>query len=255
MPETYFDPGDKAIYGTFNEEYAELLRRLQMGFSAVQSEHKMMDAGGSGVNYVRFVSQPDADDTVTIDDRVYCFDPTGGAPPYDEAVAIGGSVEETIDNLAAVVDAYDAGGERHIRAINGDAEVLLLIASWAGADSDFPLEESTGDVRMIAGSSNAKSAVDPKQRLVSTAQYYVTSKDVATLATGGEVPIVACQTPDTPVFGSVIILRGGNLNVVPLSLDIGWSIRQVTGDLWVGSVQDSGPVLADGDALLVTVWT
>jgi hypothetical protein len=255
MTEPYFDPPDKAIYGTFQAEYAELLRRLDLGFNAVQTEYKMMDSGGSGVNYVRFDAQPNADDTVTVDGLVYCFDPTGGVP-YDVEVAIGGSVGETLGNLGDAVEANQ--GEiptRPIRAIDGAGDVLLLAASWNGADSDFPLEESTGGVRLAVGSANAKSAADPKQRLVTTALYYITDEDVTTLAAGGEVPIVCCQSGEQPVFGSAIILRGGNLNVVPMTLQIGWSIRQVTGDLWVGSVQDSGAILANGDALLVTIWT
>lgn len=256
MTENYFDPGDKAVYGTFNDEYADLLRRLQIGFSNVQTEYKMMDAGGSGVNYLRFDAQPDPDDTVTIDGLVYCFDPTGGAPPYDVEVAIGFDIGETLGNLGTAVEANQGShATRPIRAIDGAGDVLLLAASWAGADSDFPLEESTGGVRLAAGSANARSAADPKQRLVSTALYYITDEDVTTLAAGGEVPIVCCQSAEQPVFGSAIILRGGNLNVVPMTLQIGWSIRQVTGDLWVGSVQDAGAILANGDALLVTIWT
>jgi len=255
MAEAYFNAPDKSVYGTWNDEYADLLRRLQIGFTAVQDENKMMDAGGSGVNYVRFDAQPDPDDTVTVDGLIYCFDPTE-AVPYDVAVVIGGSVGESLGNLGTAVE--ENQGEiptRPIRAIDGAGDVLLLAASWNGADSDFPLEESTGGVRLAVGSANAKSAADPKQRLVSTALYYITDEDVTTLAAGGEVPIVCCQSGEQPVFGSAIILRGGNLNVVPMTLQIGWSVRQVTGDLWVGSVQDSGAILANGDALLVTIWT
>jgi hypothetical protein len=255
MTDQYFNVPDKAIYGTFQAEYAELLRRLDLGFNAVQSEYKLMDAGGSGVNYVRFDAQPDPDDTVTVDGVVYCFDPTGGVE-YDVAVVIGGSVGESLSNLGDAVEATQGGlGERNIRAIDGAGDVLLLAASWNGADSDFPLEESTGGVRMEAGSANAKSATDPKQRLVTTSQYLVSDEDVTTLAAGGEVPIACCQTTEEPVFGSAIILRGGNLNVVPMTLQIGWSIRQVADDLWVGSVQDGGAILANGDYLLVTIWT
>jgi len=255
MAEAYFTAPDTAIYGTFQQEYAELLRRLTLGFNNVQIESKMMDAGGSGVNYVRFAAQPDPDDTVTIDGLVYCFDPTGGVP-YDVEVEIGVDVGETLGNLGMAVEANQGEhATRPIRAIDGMGDVLLLAASWNGADSDFPLEESTGGARLIAGSSDAKSAADPRQRLVTTSMYYITDTDVATLAAGGEVPICCCQSPDTPVFGSAIILRGGNLNVVPMTLAIGWSVRQVAGDLWVGSVQDSGPILASGDALLVTIWT
>lgn len=255
MTEQYFDTPDKAIYGTFQDEYADLLRRLQVGFSNVQSEYKLMDSGGSGVNYVRFDAQPDPDDTVTIDGVVYCFDPTE-AVPYDVAVVIGVDVGETIVNFVDAVEQYYGGtGARLIRAIDGQGDVVLLAASWNGADSNFPVEESTGGARLVVGANNAQTAADPKQRLVTTAQYTISDKDVATLAAGGEVPICCCQSPDTPVFGSAIVLRGGNLNVVPMTLAIGWSVRQVVGDLWVGSVQDSGPVFASGDMLLVTIWT
>jgi len=288
MTVPYFTPEDKSIYGTFADEYQRLLDNIASGFANVGSEEKMMDAGGAGVGYVHFLSQPDAEDAIMIDGQIYRY--FQGSPPrpprppwrppwrpiprprepflpreilpreipsgeFDVGIIIGNDVEQTIDRTAAAIEGNIYTGVRGIRAVNGAGPVLLLAARWAGADSNFPIEESTGGVRMVVGEGEARSAATPRQRKVVTCNYAMNGRDIAALAAPCEIPIMCCIASTSPQFGGAILLRGMGLNVVPFTTDVGFGVRQIGDELWIITIHDLGGVIQEGDAMLVTAWT
>ncbi len=288
MTRRYYTLPDKAIRGNLIDDMQADRLALFMAFEDVQDEQKLMDTGGAGVNYIHFLDQPNAGDRFMVDDMIYQFfaslpfplprppwrppwfppiEPRPivilrdivprEIPPdvFDVGILIGSSVEQTIDRAAAAIENNIYTGVRGIRALNGLGPVLLLAARWSAADSNFGVEESTGGVRMVVGEANARSAANPRQRKVTTVNYQINDRDIAALLAGCEIPILCCLSAEQPQFGSAIILRGGGLNVVPFTEDIGWGVRQISDELFIATVTDAGGVIQSGDSLLVTVWT
>ncbi len=284
----YYAPTDKTVRGNLLDDLQADKEAIAAAFEGVQDEEKMMDAGGAGVGYIHFLTQPNAEDAFSVDGQIYRF--FTGSPPrpprppwrppwrpiprprepflpreilpreippdeFDVGIIIGLTVEETIDHAAAAIEGNIYTGVRGIRAVNGAGPVLLLAARWAGADSNFPIEESTAGVRMVVGESEARSAAEPRQRKVVTCNYAMNDRDIAALATPCEIPIMCCIASTAPQFGGAIILRGMGLNVVPFTADIGFGVRQIGDELWIITVHDLGGVILEGDSMLVTAWT
>lgn len=284
----YYVPTDKTVRGNLLDDLQADKEAIAAGFEGVQDEEKMMDAGGAGVGYIHFLSQPEPEDAFMVDGQIYRFfvgsPPRPPRPPwrppwrpiplprepflpreilpreippdeFDVGIIIGLTVEETIDHAADAIEGNIYTGVRGIRAVNGAGPVLLLAARWAGADSNFPIEESTGGVRMVVGESEARSAATPRQRKVVTCNYAMNGRDIAALAAPCEIPIMCCIASTPPQFGGAILLRGMGLSVVPLTTDVGFGVRQIGDELWIVTVHDLGGIILEGDALLVTAWT
>lgn len=286
----YYIPTDKTVRGNFLDDLQADKEAIAAGFESVQNEEKMMDAGGAGVDYIHFLTQPNAEDAFMVDGQIYRF--FTGSPPrpprppwrppwrppirpippweplprdivpreippdeFDVGILIGGTIEETIDHAAAAIEGNIYTGVRGIRAVNGAGPVLLLAARWAGSDSNFPVEESTGGVRMVVGEGEARSAAEPRQRKVITCNYSMNDRDITALAAPCEIPLMCCIASTAPQFGGAIILRGMGLQVVPFTADIGFGVRQIGDELWIITVHDLGGIIQSGDSLLVTAWT
>ena len=286
----YYVPTDKTVRGNLLDDLQADKLAIAAGFEGVQDEEKMMDAGGAGVDYIHFLTQPAPEDAFSVDGQIYRFfqgspprpprppwrppwRPPSPRPPFDPfrereilpreippgefdvGILIGNTVEETIDHAAAAIEENIYTGVRGIRAVNGAGPVLLLAARWAGSDSNFPVEESTAGVRMVVGEGEARSAATPRQRKVITCNYAMNGRDIAALAAPCEIPIMCCIASTPPQFGGAILLRSMGLNVVPFTTDIGFGVRQIGDELWIITVHDLGGVILEGDALLVTAWT
>jgi len=279
----YYNPTDKTVRGNLLDDLQADKLAVAAGFEGVQDEEKMMDAGGAGVGYIHFLFQPESGDKFMVDGMIYQFFnfspfPPPRPPPYppwpqprpiliereltreippdvfDVGILIGGTVEETIDRAAAAIENNIYTGVRGIRALNGLGPVLLLAARWAGSDSNFGIEESTGGIRMVVGNGEARSAATPRQRKIITSNYAMNANDIVALAAPCEIPIMCCIASTPPQFGGAIIVRGMGLNVVPFTEDVGFGVRQVGDELWIITVHDVGGVIQEGDSLIVTAW-
>jgi len=210
-----------------------------------------VDKGGAGVGWVRFAAQPLADDTLTINGRVYCFDPTGGAPAYDVAVTIGAAVTNTIDNLLAEINA-DADTRCHA-AKGAGAVVCMLQSTDTGPTSNFALAESTAGVRMILSAAaavggEAKNAIPTIRK----ATYEVTAADVASLAIPAELPVATFPGTVAPTVIVVGVVTSAGV-VVPLTVAITLVWRQFNSGFWTLCIQDSAAVLTAADVVSVLV--
>jgi len=215
----------------------------QLGVNAV------VDLGGSGVNYVRFDQNPQVDDYFTVDGRVYMFDPSGG-PAYDVAITLGGDAAASRDNAR---DAINGDASATVNAREGDGDVLQLVSKATDASGAFNMSEGSGG-RLVLGNTNAKSAQDPAERRIATIPYWITNTDVATLAAGGQIPVLAYSNdPTSPTVGAANVLTFFG-DFKPMTAAVNFKVQQFNGQSWVVMVKDSGAVFANGDLLLLELW-
>jgi hypothetical protein len=208
-----------------------------------------VDQGGAGVGWIRFAGQPLADDTVTINGRIYAFDPTGGV--YDVAVVIGVAVTNTIDNLLAAIN---ADLNTRCAAFKGAGAVVCMIQSTdVGTNSNFALAESTAGVRMVVSAAAAVGGVANNDvAKLRYGKYIVTAADVAALAIPGEIPIMTFPAITPPTVASVLVVTTAGA-FVPLvaTIDLIW--RQFNAGFWTLCVQDGAATLTAADEINVIV--
>ena len=210
------------------------------------SVNAVVDMASAGVNYIRFLSQPNPDDYFTINGRVFMYDPTGGSP-YDVSIVIGGSIALTI---LATYGAINGDTTCVMKSYPGAGNNLMLFAKESGVDTNYIVEESTGSVRLDVAYYNSEQASDAKARKLITVQHFVKSIDVTSWAAGGEIPIVSFVSTESPFFGSVDVLAGETLKDIS-TIDI--KVQEQEGS-WIISIKDSGAVLAQNDLILMGVW-
>ena len=195
--------------------------------------------------------QPIADDLLTINGRIYCFDPAGPPPAYDVAVVIGAGVTNTIDNLVAAINA-DVATRAH--AAQGAGSVVCMLQSTdVGTNSNFTLVESTATVRLLVSAAAAVGGkVNKAVAKLRFGTYVVTAADVVSLAVPGEIPIATFPaiTPPEVITVGVVTTAGA---VVPLvaTIDLIW--RQFNAGFWTLCVQDGAATLTAADSISVVV--
>lgn len=107
---------------------------------------------------VVFVDQPQDGATITIDDGVndpvvFEFESAGGVTGANVEVAIGGTAQDTADNLVTAIEAAVTGGDLNVEVVQDGLEITILnnflvggALSSSGEDDDFSVTDFDGGV-------------------------------------------------------------------------------------------------------------